>query len=185
MIALADARPIVIFQSGESRQFDQPWLDQSVAHSSRIAGYKKWWLTPHVTQSLIEYLEEDYVEPAITVEELAKAVQTVLQAIGFDDIASAFEFLPPTERISLEDVARDAGTGYELAFFDLLRERVREALARKTDRLEITDAHRGIKLLRSAKNWRKDCRGLLDEVVGFVRSELVSHSHSKVDMQLT
>lgn len=38
--------------------------------------------------------------------------------------------------------------------------------------MEICDAHNGVKLLRSAKNWRRDCSGLLDEIVGFVREEI-------------
>lgn len=184
MIALADTRPLVVLPSGEVRPFDPEWLRQSLVGSSLKAGYRKWWLTPHVLQSLIEYLEEDYMCPTITLRELDRAARTVLEAIGYPDIAKAFELEPWVARISLEDLARHAGCGYELAFFDLLRSRVREALSSETDRLEICDAHRGVKLLRSAKNWRKDCRGLLEEIVIFLRGELRAHGSGPVEMQL-
>ena len=59
-----------------------------------------------------------------------------------------------------------------LPFLIFFVRRLREALEAKVERLEICDAHSGIKLLRSAKNWRQDCSGLLEEVVNFVRKEL-------------
>jgi hypothetical protein len=93
-------------------------------------------------------------------------------------------FVPPA-RISLAELALAAGCGYELAFFDLLRSRLREALDAKVERLEICDAHSGIKLLRSAKNWRRDCSGLLEEVVNFVRKELDSSSSAQLQMQVS
>lgn len=111
-------------------------------------------------------------------------MQSVLQVIGYADVAGHFHAQPPPARISLEELARDAGHGYELVFFDLLRTRLREALEAKPERLEICDAHNGVKMLRSAKNWRRDCTGLLDEIVGFVREEIGARDN-ELRLQLT
>ena len=154
--------------------FERNWLVGSLARAAENAGYKKWWLAPHVTESVTNYLEKDFGESVVTINRLEKAVQSVLQVIGYADVAGHFHVAPPPVRISLAEVARDAGHGYELAFFDLLRTRIREAVDDRTERLEICDAHRGVKLLRSAKNWRRDCSGLLDEIVTFVRTEVDS-----------
>ena len=185
MISLPSKLPLVRFADGQVIPFERGWLAGTLTRAAERAGYKKWWLAPHVTESVTSYLEQDFTENVVAICRLEKAVQSVLQVIGYADVAGHFCAVPPPARISLAELARAAGYGYELAFFDLLRLRLREALDAKVERLEICDAHSGIKLLRSAKNWRRDCSGLLDEVVNFVRSELHSCSGAELQMQLS
>jgi hypothetical protein len=186
VISLPNNLPLVRFSDGQIIPFERGWLAGTLARAAERAGYKKWWLAPHVTESVTNYLAQDFEESVVTVNRLEKAVQSVLQVIGYSDVAGYFCAVPPPVRISLAELARDAGYGYELAFFDLLRSRLREALAKHVERLEICDAHCGIKLLRSAKNWRRDCSGLLEEVVNFVRKELHScPSAAELRMQLS
>jgi hypothetical protein len=157
-----------------------------VAEAAERAGYKKWWLASHVTESVTNFLERDFGEGTIAVSRLEKAVQSVLQVIGYGDVAGHFRASMPPTRISLVELARDAGHGYELVFFDLLRTRMREVIESRAETVEITDAHSGIKMLRSAKIWRRDCSGLLDEVVGFVRGELrASSAVGEVKLQMS
>ena len=175
MIALRDNLPLVQFDDGQILAFERNWLCRSLAVAANRAGYKKWWLAPHVTESVTGYLQQEFNENVIPVCRLQKAVQSVLQVIGYADVADQFRAESPPARISLADLARDAGSGYELIFFELLRMRLREAIEAKAERLEICDAHTGIKMLRAAKSWRRDCSGLLEDVVGFVRGEMISN----------
>jgi hypothetical protein len=185
MIAFRDNLPLVRFSDGQVMPFEQSWLVGSLARAAESAGYKKWWLAPHVMESVTNYLEKDFDESVVAISRLEKAVQSVLQVIGYSDIAGHFHAAPPPARISLSELARDAGHGYELVFFELLRSRVREAIEAKAQRLEICDAHSGVKLLRSAKVWRRDCTGLLDEIVSFVREELTAQEREELHMQLS
>jgi hypothetical protein len=186
MIGFRDNLPLVRFEDGQVVCFERPWLVKSLAEAAERAGYKKWWLASHVTESVTNFLERDFGEGTIAVARLEKAVQSVLQVIGYGDVAGHFRASMPPTRISLAELARDAGHGYELVFFDLLRTRMREVIESRAEAVEITDAHRGIKMLRSAKIWRRDCSGLLDEVVGFVRGELCASSAvGEVRLQLS
>ena len=186
MISLPNNLPLVRFSDGQIIPFERGWLAGTLARAAERAGYKKWWLAPHVTESVSNYLEQDFDENVVTINRLEKAVQSVLQVIGYSDVAGHYCAVPPPARISLAELARAAGYGYELAFFALLRSRLREAFEAKVERLEICDAHCGIKLLRSAKNWRQDCSGLLEEVVNFVRKELDSCPNAaELRMQLS
>lgn len=185
MISLPNNLPLVRFSDGQVIPFERRWLAGTLARAAERAGYKKWWLAPHVTESVTSYFEQDFTDNVVAVGRLEKAVQSVLQVIGYADVAGHFCAIPPPARISLAELAHAAGCGYELAFFDLLRTRLREAVAAKVERLEICDAHSGIKLLRSAKNWRRDCSGLLEEVVNFVREEVHSSSGAELQMQLS
>ena len=184
MICLRDNLPLVRYGDGQVIPFERKWLASTLLRAAERAGYKKWWLAPHVTESVSNYLEQDLDENVVSVSHIEKAVQSVLQVIGYSDIAGHYCAPPLPARISLADVARDAGHGYELVFFDLLRTRVKEALLLQPERLEIYDAQAGVKLLRSAKNWRRDCSGLLEEVVAFVRDELGAHSR-EMEMQVS
>ncbi len=183
MIAFQDSYPLVCFSDGRVVLFEKSWLSLALSVAAERAGYKKWWLATHVTESVADFLERDFEEGMINVSALESAVRSVLQSVGYGDVAGVFRILPPPARISLAELARAAGHGYELAFFELLRARMRDAIAQDAGRLEITDAHAGIKMLRSAKAWRRDCSGLLEEVVGFVRGELDARSDAK-DVQL-
>lgn len=183
MIAFSNYLPLIRFEDGQVVPFDRHWLSLSLSRAAESAGYKKWWLAPHVTESVTNYLEQDFDDSVVTIPRLEKAVQSVLQVIGYADVAGHFRAVPPPARISLTDLATAAGHGYELIFFDLLRNRLREAIESPAERLEICDAQDGVKLLRSAKVWRRDCTVLLDEVVGFVRGELQA-SNRPAEMHL-
>jgi len=172
VISFQSNLPLVRFHDGQIMPFERNWLVGSLAKAASDAGYKKWWLAAHVTESVTNYFEKDFDETIVTIPRLEKAVQSVLQVIGYADVAGHFQAAPPPARISLAELARDAGHGYELMFFELLKSRLHDAITAKAEKLEICDAHSGVKLLRSAKNWRKDCSGLLDEIVAFVRGEV-------------
>jgi hypothetical protein len=109
----------------------------------------------------------------------------VLQVIGYSDVARCFETLPPPVALSLPDLARRAGTGYELVFFNLLHERLREILESPARRVEIHGLHDCVKLLRCAKHWSAECSGLMSEIVSFIRSEAASsHRAHELNLQL-
>ncbi|MFZ4775796.1 MAG: hypothetical protein ACOYM3_10550 [Terrimicrobiaceae bacterium] len=183
MIALKDSLPLVRFHDGSVMNFERRWLSSALVRAAETAGYKKWWLADHVTESVTSYLEQDFSENVVTISRIEKAVQSVLQVIGYSDVAQHFRTMPAPVRISLAEMARDAGGGYELVFFELLRVRLRGIIFSETQQVELCDLHRCVKFLRSAKNWRRDCSGLRSEIVSFVRGE-VDMSHRAQDLQL-
>jgi len=186
VIALRDNLPLVRFGDGRVMNFERGWLSTALVRAAETAGYKKWWLADHVTESVTSYLQQDFDDHVVTICRLEKAVQSVLQVIGYSDVASHFRTMPPPVRISLADIARDAGHGYELVFFDLLRTRLRSAMAAPTQQVELCELHRCVKLLRSAKNWRRDCSGLMGEIVTFVRDEVtLSDRANELHLQLS
>ena len=166
--------------------FERGWLSSALVRAAQTAGYKKWWLADHVTESVTNYLKQDFDENVVTICRLEKAVQSVLQVIGYADVARFFQTMPPPVRISLAEVASEAGHGYELVFFELLRARLRKATAPPTLQIELSELHRCVKMLRSAKNWSTECSGLQGEIVIFVRGELALNNCAKdLTLQLT
>lgn len=185
MIALRDNLPLLRFESGQLAAFEEAWLVRSLVCAAKKAGYPQWWLAPHVAESVRSYLFLQFDGTVIGVRELAAAVQSVLQAIGYGEVAHRFEPLLPPVNLSLVDLAREAGTGYELAFFERLGRSLRELVSAQSTHLELRGLERCVKQLRARKCWSRDCETLRSEIVCFVRERIVSAALPGREIHLT
>lgn len=185
MIAFRDNQPLIRFSDGRVIHFENKWLEREVIAAARRAGYSKWWLADHVTESVASYLKNDFAGTVVAIESLCSAVESVLSVIGYPDVATQFETPAPPARLSLIAIAREAGTGYELAFFSLLRRALRESLQAGPERMELTDLQPCVRELRAAKVWRLECSQLLSEIVRFVHQELDACNATHMEVQLS
>jgi hypothetical protein len=172
MIALKDGLPLVEFDGGRVVAFERDWMVASLLQAANKAGYPQWWLAEHVTESIATYLRLRFDENVVALPRLAKAVQSVLQVIGYAEVASHYEPSPPPLKVSLFEIARAAGSGYELAFFELLGRTIQEMLTANSTRLELFALERCVKQLRAKKVWCRDCDALRAEIVAFVREQI-------------
>jgi hypothetical protein len=72
------------------------------------------------------------------------------------------------------EIADEAGTGYELAFFDLLEKRINRLMDTGVDNLQLCSLQTCVKHLRGVKMWTRACDALREEIVCFVREKLTS-----------
>jgi hypothetical protein len=177
MIAPRDEMPFVQFEGGEITPFDPGWLTRRLVQAAEKAGYPQWWLAEHVAASVSNYLRYRYPGNVLTAPRLAEAVNSALQVIGYAEVASHFEPGPPPARISLLEVAKKAGSGYELAFFELLGRDMQQLLAARAAYFELYDLEICVKELKARKVWARDCKALREEIVTFLRDQLASASH--------
>ncbi|MFV0338000.1 MAG: hypothetical protein ACK5LK_07135 [Chthoniobacterales bacterium] len=182
MINLRDDMPLLCFPGGRTQTLDQAWLCESLLRAATNAGYPEWSLAKDVTISVCTFLKYDFEKNIITTKHIQIVVRTVLTSLNYPDISDRFIPLPAPISLSLEKIARDAGSGYELFFFNLLRENLQKILNSKTEHIDFLDLNRCVKTLRTAKNWRRDCRHLQSEIVTFIRNEI--HA-AKLDRQLS
>jgi len=181
MIALKDNLPVIQLTSGQAVAFERDWLVRSLAFAARRAGYGKWWLAEHVAESVTSYLRDQRNLTVLPVEQLTRAVQSVLQVIGYAEVGQYFVPAPQKVSISLVELARTAGTGYELAFFEGLGRRIQELLREKNAHFELYGLESCVKVLRSRKIWSRDCDALREEIVSFAR-EQIGAADSQLDI---
>lgn len=174
MIALPNDLPLIRLQDGEAVPFEPEWLTCSLARAARRAGLTQWWLAPHVTASVTEYLRADHDSPVIDATRLEQAVQSVLQVIGYAEVGRHFAVGRPVLAISLVDLVREAGAGYELAFFRLLARRLAEACSARTPHFQLIGLDRCVRLLNARKAWNRECSSLRSEIVDFAREHTAS-----------
>src|SRR5207244_10880089 len=87
-------------------------------------------------------------------------------------LASPLAPSPPAFHLSLPELAREAGTGYELAFFDMLGRRIQDLMTVRANYFEFSGLERCVKQLRAKKVWSRDCDTLRSEIVSFVREQI-------------
>ena len=166
MIALRDGMPLVALPDGRSTTFDKRWITSSIRAAAEHAGYSRWWLAEHIAESVSVYLKRDFDANQVEIPNLQSAVLSVLNSLGFNDVAEYFRLPDPPVRLSLTELARQAGEGYELAFFGLLGNRLQDAAGSHAARLEIHDLSGCVRLLGNRRN---RARVLREEIVGFIR----------------
>ena len=168
MIALRDGTPLVILPDGRNTSFDKRWITTSLQKAAEHVGHHRWWLAEHIAESVSVYLKRDYDENAVPVNSLHAAVLEVLESLGFQDVAEHFRLPDPPLSFSLAELVREAGDGYELAFFGLLGNRLQSVAVSHTTRLEIRDLSTCLRLL-GRKSRRPKRGGLCEEIVTFIR----------------
>jgi len=168
MIALLDGMPLVTLPDGRSTTFDKRWIMGSIMNAAETAGYHRWWLAEHIAESVSVYLHRDFQGNTVEIPSLMEAVLHVLDSLGFHDVAMQFRLPDPPVCLSLTELAREAGDGYELAFFGLLGERLQRAASSRSARLEIHGLSGCVRLIGTGRR-RRNVQRLREEIVGFIR----------------
>lgn len=185
MVAFKEEFPYLRCESGQLFEFNRDWLHAAITRAADKAGYPKWWLTDHVTESIAFYLRLRNDENFVAFSQLSQTVRYVLKVIGYKEIVPHFSPSPPPISISLLDVAVEAGSGYELAFFDMLEKRLDALRSANIDMLRLHSLQPCVKYLRGTKVWTRACDPLREEIVAYVREKLGSTSFgARLDCEL-
>jgi hypothetical protein len=172
MVAFKEEFPYLRCDSGQLFEFNRDWLHAAINRAADQAGYPSWWLTEHVTESIAFYLRLRTDENVVAFSQLSQTVRYVLKVIGYKEIVPYFTPAPPPISISLLEIAREAGTGYELAFFDLLEKRIQMLVETGVDNLHLCSLQHCVKHLRGTRVWTRACDPLREEIVCFLREKL-------------
>jgi hypothetical protein len=180
MIALPQRLPHVIWKNGRLVPLSEGWLAESIEQAAAASGYYRWHLAPEIARAIAIYLENDWVAPALTLENLRQMVQRSLEGIGYDDIAQKSLIVPPRVSISLTEIAVRAP--YEIEFYPLLKERLGDALSVQVGGVRLEGLRDCTKILDAAGRWRQTCVRINDEIIHFCRSYMCQAMPRPVDL---
>ncbi len=183
MIALPAQLPLLRVGRYEVTTYGQDWLEENIRDAARAAGQGDWWFTPDIVRSLMIYLRERFQGTTITLEELTEKIRTTLEKIGFQEIGERVALTPPALSLSLDDLAREAGEGFELRFFQLLDARLLELAALGASDVALTASHDGVKRLCAAKYWTESCRNLEREIATFLHTRMASAEGCRIELR--
>ena len=172
MVAFKEEFPYLRAESGQLFEFDRGWLRDAITRAATEAGYPKWWLTDHVTESIAFYLRLRNDENFVGFNQFSQTVRYVLKVVGYQEIVPHFTPSPPPVSLSLFEIAHTAGAGYELAFFEMLSRRLELLLQTRVNSLQLVALNACVKQLRGTRVWSRACDALRGEIVCFIREKL-------------
>ena len=80
MVAFKEEFPYLRTDSGQLFEFNRDWLHAAITRAADEAGYPRWWLTDHVTESIAFYLHLRNDENVIDFSQLSQTVRYVRNA---------------------------------------------------------------------------------------------------------
>lgn len=181
MIAIKEQLPLLRLGSQDVVPYEESWVHQIFQDAAVRCGIDPWF-TEEIARGMILYLKRRYPGTAIDISELFDKIDRTLRAVGFEHVAGHVEPSAPPANVSLNRLAQNAGDGYELVFFQLLREQLTSLQGRGANRLHCSELRDAVVSLCKAKRWSPKCERLQQEILDFVANEMALRSKSQMSL---
>ncbi|NNE94328.1 MAG: hypothetical protein HKN23_21985 [Verrucomicrobiales bacterium] len=176
MIALPAAKPLIRFGSEQLAVYESAWLTKTLTDATDGTNIPSW-MAEDLSKGVEAYLEHHYPGSVIDSDELFSRIRDTLEKVGLTEVAENLEQSLPPVKISLTELANRAGSGFELAFFQMLESRVQDAAENGAGAVECYGLESCVKQLASAKKWTGECEQLKTEITAFLDQKLTKASH--------
>jgi hypothetical protein len=157
---------------GRAEPFDAERLAASIRRAAARAGQYDWWFAESVAAAIHTFACECKRQRIIDAAEVRAIVETLLRTLGFHEIAGEYTHHRRQTEIWLDDVAAQAGDGFELEFFRQLDTALDVAGHREMETLQVRGLRACVLRLRGDRRWSAGCRRLADEIVVHVRERI-------------
>jgi hypothetical protein len=125
----------------------------------------------HAVAAVLHFFKHDQGRNEVTIGEFSEALERVLR--GFGVTIKAPGAAAPAPRVSeadLRQLACESGKGFELAFFNRLRDVLRSKLEESPRLVRFTGLRGCVKQLAGAQRWSRRCQRLSDQIVAYLRA---------------
>jgi hypothetical protein len=127
----------------------------------------------NAAEAVLHYFKEELGRNSITIGEFSTALEETLRKLGYDIKSAKAKSAskdPGVLTRDLREIASQSGIGYELLFFSLLRDEVRDGLGRSPQILRFLGLRKCVKHLLGVKKWNGRCQTLSDQIVEYLRT---------------
>jgi hypothetical protein len=173
MICIVGNRPVLQVGRQQVTGYSTAWLRQAIVRGAEAAEREDFPFVDDLMQGILHYLEHKCSLRVLTVEDLHARVRRMLERIGCEAIAQTLPLLAPPVTISLERAAREAGNGFELAFFNQIHDEIEDLRMHGVEELHFTNTRDCVKILKGVTRWNQQCERLHAEILTFLNT----HGH--------
>jgi len=170
VISLIGNRPALQIGRYQVIDYDTAWLDSALRRAARAAEHEDFPFVDDIRSGIVKYLETRCPLKLLPLDELYDRMRRMLVKIGCQKIAEKLEPLAPPVTVSLVRAAMEAGNGFELAFFEMLRAELCDLRAAGAEEIRFTGLRESALILRGTSKWNKQCQILLSEIEAFLRN---------------
>ena len=158
MICIVGNLPVLQVGRYQVTGYSTQWIRKAIEQAAVRAQQEEFAFTEDVYEGVIHYLEHKCSLRLLKIEDLYKRLAHMLSKIGYGSIANALIPIAPPITISLERAARDAGDGYELAFFKELQDELHLLKETGADDVYFSHVEECIHILKQTKIWDDSCK---------------------------
>jgi hypothetical protein len=170
VISLIGNRPALQIGRYQVIDYDTEWLDSALHRAALAANHEDFPFVADIRSGIVQYLETKCPLKLLPLDELYDRMRRMLIRIGCEKIAEKLEPLAPPVTVSLVRAAMEAGNGFELAFFEMLRSELANLRAAGAEEIRFTGLKESAMILRGAAKWNKQCQALLIEIEMFIQN---------------
>lgn len=168
----------------QTRQGDTiPCSAESV--TIELIGDAASFLDPQIVReaasAVVHYFKVELGREIVSIAEFSKALERVLNGLGFTVTSSTGpedESVINVSNSDLEEILINAREGFELWFFQKLREEFQRQIKNSPDVLKFRGLKRTVKQLVGVKRWGRRCEFMSDQIVGYLRECLATEPGS-------
>jgi hypothetical protein len=168
MISFIGNRPALQIGRHQVIDYGTAWLDDALKRAAVAAELEDFPFVADIRGGVMQYLENNCPLKLLPIHELFDRMRKMLVSIGCGTIAEKLQPLAPPITVSLVRTAMEAGSGFELAFFEMLRLELRELKLAGAEEIRFTGLRESSMILRGVEKWNKQCESLLTEVETFL-----------------
>ena len=179
MICIVGNRPVLQIGRQQVTGYGTEWLRETIIRGAEAAEREDFPFVDDLIEGILHYLENKCSLRVLTVEDLHSRVRRMLERIGCEAIAKTLPLVAPPVTLSLVRAAKEAGNGFELAFFNQIHDEIEDLKLHGVEELRFTGTRDCVKILRGVTRWSTPCDKLHEEIITF----LTTHGHSTVPNQ--
>ncbi|MBK1882877.1 hypothetical protein JIN85_10650 [Luteolibacter pohnpeiensis] len=170
MISFIGNRPALQIGRYQVIDYGTAWLDDSLRRAASAANHPDFPFIVEIRSGVVEYLETKCPLRLLQIEDLFDKVRKMLVKIGCERIAEELRPLAPPVTVSLVRAAIEAGSGYELAFFEVLRAELEDLRSAGAEEIRFSGLRESVMVLRCTGKWDKRCETVSREIEEFLKS---------------
>ena len=170
MICIVGNRPVLQIGRHQVTGYDTEWLRNAILRGAEAAEREDFPFVDDLLEGILHYLEHKCPLRVLTIEELHSRVRRMLERIGCEAIAQSLPLIAPPVTLSLSRAAKEAGNGFELAFFNKIHDEIEDLRMHGVEVLSFTGTRECVKMLRGVNRWTTPCEHLHDEIMTFLKT---------------
>lgn len=184
MISLIGNRPALQIGRYQVIDYDTQWLDDALRRAAVAADHANFPFIEEIRSGIVQYLETGCPLRLLRLDDLFVRLRKMLVKIGCAPIAEKLEPLAPPVTVSLVRAAVDAGNGFELAFYESLRDALANLRDAGAEEVRFVGLRQCVLILRNTEQWNKGCEALLGEIQAAIRAWERAHADAPRPLRL-
>lgn len=165
MICIAGNMPVIQVGDYQVTNYDTYWIRRAIQNAAERARQADFAFVDDIYEGVIYYLEHQCSLRLLKLETLYERIEHMLKRIGCEIIAKALVIEAPPVTISLEKAATEAGNGFELAFYQILKTEMRKLKKLGAKEVFFGDIRKSVLVLKQSTDWTPTCEQLEHDIM--------------------